>query len=657
MKLKNRVMMASTAICLSAAVAVTSIAATEHWNDNSSKTALSDEWAQYKAEWETIKTDYENVSLTPGADETKMNYAWYSKNADEAKVRISKSADMTKTMENENQENVYAEDVKEYTGTSKAYKEIDGVSYYANKVTVDDLEENTTYYYQCLVDGKWTKTENFKTGDSSSFTFMYVGDPQIGASKGQVPKGSGESGEKQSAEIAARNDAFSWNKTLKSAMNDHPNIDFIVSAGDQINNTGDDNGQECEYAGFLSADVLANVPIAATIGNHDSKFANYQNHFNVPNPYTEEQNATPAGNDYYYSYGDALFIVLNTNNYNVADHENLIKKAVASHKDAKWKIVTFHQDIYGSGYDHSDSDGIVLRTALTSLLDKYDIDVVLQGHDHTYSRSYMLTSDGQQHTQYTADNIKSEYTNIKDYEAAKGDGSQDAETLASKKEFLDQNLCYKIVDRTQGSINNPEGVLYMEANSATGSKYYNLISTQQDYIAARNQTWTPTYSVVNVTDDSFTIDTYDVNTGKKIDETFSITKKEEAAATPTATPAQTAAPAPTTAPTQTAAPTQTTAPAPTTTPSVTAKKTTAAVKVKSITLNKKKVTLKKGKTFTLKATVKPANAATTKVTFRTSNKKVAAVNAKGKIKAKKKGSAIITVKAGSKKAACKVKVK
>lgn len=128
MKLKNRVMMASTAICLSAAVAVTSIAATEHWNDNSSKTALSDEWAQYKAEWETIKTDYENVSLTPGADETKMNYAWYSKNADEAKVRISKSADMTKTTENENQENVYAEDVKEYTGTSKAYKEIDGDS-------------------------------------------------------------------------------------------------------------------------------------------------------------------------------------------------------------------------------------------------------------------------------------------------------------------------------------------------------------------------------------------------------------------------------------------------------------------------------------------------------------------------------------------------
>lgn len=62
----------------------------------------------------------------------------------------------------------------------------------------------------------------------------------------------------------------------------------------------------------------------------------------------------------------------------------------------------FHQDIYGSGYDHSDSDGIVLRTQLTPVIDKYDIDAVLQGHDHTYSRTYQLTSDSKAHNSYTA---------------------------------------------------------------------------------------------------------------------------------------------------------------------------------------------------------------------------------------------------------------
>lgn len=605
---KSRLFMSAAAACLAGTMAVTGFAATEHWNDNSGKKAISDEWSQWKTKWETIKTDYEKVSMVPGADATKLNYAWYSKKADEAKVRISTNVDMSKTTEADGS-NTYSENYKEFTGTSKEYKKIDDVTYYANKVTITELKENTTYYYQCLVDGKWTSVKKFKTGDTSNFSFLYVGDPQIGASKGQTPT---ESSEAQSADIAARNDAFSWNKTLTAAISEHSDVDFIVSAGDQINNTGDDNGQEREYAGFLSADVLSNVPVAPTIGNHDSKFANYQNHFNVPNAYTEEQNATPAGNDYYYTYGDVLFIVLNTNNYNCADHEALIKKAEQAAPNAKWKIVTFHHDIYGSGYDHSDSDGIVLRTQLTTLLDKYDIDVVLQGHDHTYSRSYMLTSDGNTHTAYTKDNVKDEYLNVKDGK------TDDSAALSSKQEYLNQNLCYKIVDKTQGTINNPEGVLYMEANSATGSKYYNLISTQQDYIAERSQTWTPTYSVVNVTSDSFTINTYDVNTGDKIDNSFTITKKAEDKKDDT---------------------------------------TKDNVAVKSIKLNKTKVTLAKGKKVTLKATVAPSNATDKNVTFTSSNTKVATVNAKGVVTAKKAGKATITAKAGIKKATCKIVVK
>lgn len=605
---KSRLFMSAAAACLAGTMAVTGFAATEHWNDNSGKKAISDEWSQWKTKWETIKTDYEKVSMVPGADATKMNYAWYSKTADEAKIRISTNVDMSKTTEADGS-NTYSENYKEFTGTYKEYKKIDDVTYYANKVTITELKENTTYYYQCLVDGKWTSVKKFKTGDTSNFSFLYVGDPQIGASKGQTPT---ESSEAQSADIAARNDAFSWNKTLTAAISEHSDVDFIVSAGDQINNTGDDNGQEREYAGFLSADVLSNVPVAPTIGNHDSKFANYQNHFNVPNAYTEEQNATPAGNDYYYTYGDVLFIVLNTNNYNCADHEALIKKAEQAAPNAKWKIVTFHHDIYGSGYDHSDSDGIVLRTQLTTLLDKYDIDVVLQGHDHTYSRSYMLTSDGNTHTAYTKDNVKDEYLNVKDGK------TDDSAALSSKQEYLNQNLCYKIVDKTQGTINNPEGVLYMEANSATGSKYYNLISTQQDYIAERSQTWTPTYSVVNVTSDSFTINTYDVNTGDKIDNSFTITKKVEDKKDDT---------------------------------------TKDNVAVKSIKLNKTKVTLSKGKKVKLKATVAPSNATDKNVTFTSSNTKVATVNAKGVVTAKKAGKATITAKAGTKKATCKIVVK
>ena len=59
-----------------------------------------------------------------------------------------------------------------------------------------------------------------------------------------------------------------------------------------------------------------------------------------------------------------------------------------------------HQDIYGTGLDHSDTDGMILRTQLTPIFDANDIDVVLQGHDHTYSRSKLLYGDGQTHGTY-----------------------------------------------------------------------------------------------------------------------------------------------------------------------------------------------------------------------------------------------------------------
>ena len=105
--------------------------------------------------------------------------------------------------------------------------------------------------------------------------------------------------------------------------------------------------------------MLASLPVATTIGNHDSLNPDYTYHFNNPN-----------GGDYYYSYGPGLFIVLNTNNYNAAEHEQAIAEAVAAYPDAKWRVVTIHQDIYGSGLDHSDTDGMILRTQLTPIFDE-----------------------------------------------------------------------------------------------------------------------------------------------------------------------------------------------------------------------------------------------------------------------------------------------
>lgn len=86
---------------------------------------------------------------------------------------------------------------------------------------------------------------------------------------------------------------------------------------------------------------------------------------------------------------------------------------------------------------------------------------------------------------------------------------------------------------------------------------------------------------------------------------------------------------------------------------LTVKKAPALKAIKNVPTKK---TITKGKTYTLKPQLYPSGAIA-KITYTTSNKSVATVDSKGKITAKKKGTAVITVKAGKFTAKCKVTVK
>ena len=89
------------------------------------------------------------------------------------------------------------------------------------------------------------------------------------------------------------------------------------------------------------------------------------------------------------------------------------------------------------------------------------------------------------------------------------------------------------------------------------------------------------------------------------------------------------------------------------------KKATCTVTVKKaptgIKLNKSSKTLKKSKTFQIKVTMKPKSSASYKMSYTSSNTKVAKVSSKGKITALRKGKATITVKTFNKKTA-KIKI-
>ena len=517
MQIKKRLLVGGVCGALLIGTMVPALAATVHYNDGST-VGGSAEWTAWTEEWNTVATDYTQVSLTPGEDETELNFAWYSLDNGSAATPVVHFGTDRNSLQS-------------YTGTAGDVDTslTDGVAYHYNHVTVTGLEPNTTYYYTVEKNGVQTEVETYETQSFDTVKMLYVGNPQIGASKGQPQGGETLAAESGAANTAARNDAFGWNRTLEAALAQDPDVSFIISAGDQVNKTG--QAKEEEYAGYLSPDVLAGLPVATTIGNHDSLNADYMYHFNNPN--ATEYGATEAGGDYYYSYGNGLFIVLNTNNYNVAEHEQAIQDAIASDPNAAWRIVTIHQDIYGSGLDHSDTDGMILRTQLTPIFDEYDIDVVLQGHDHTYSRSKLLYGDGQTHGAYEfrLNEDGSDYDWDHAYDINENTQiplyPEDDAGQALLDDFQADNRCYTIETTVGNTVVNPNGTLYMSANSASGSKYYELISSQQDYIAQRSQNWLPSWSVITLSADSFSIDTYQLTADgqtEKIDETFTIRK-------------------------------------------------------------------------------------------------------------------------------------
>lgn len=472
------------------------------WTE-ASKTSAADngEWEKWCDEWEQIKNNPTQVSLTPGKDETELNFSWYSKKSNEKpRFKFGKKADL--------------KDGKEIEVTSE--EAVSG--YVSNKCIVTGLTENTTYYYSYTVDGKWSEPVSYRARSTKEFDILFVGDPQIGSSSGNIATGSET---EQGQDKATRNDSFNWNNTINTALKDNPNISFMISAGDQIQSRDKKNPSktydknEIEYAGYLSADALKSLPVATTIGNHDAPSGNYSYHFNNPN--ASELGETVAGGDYYYTYGNTLFMVLNTNNYNIAEHKEFIEKAVSENKDARWKVVTLHQDIYGSGEHSNEPEIVSLRYSLVPIFEDNDIDVVLTGHDHAYSRSHILSGGYKEKDE-------SKLLSEDDFEKY-FDG--EVESDEKYEEYLKYVEDKKAVEATKGDINNvvdPEGILYMTANSASGSKYYDLVTRKQSYIASRWQEDVPTYSTIHISDTEFSISTYRTDNGEKIDDTFKITK-------------------------------------------------------------------------------------------------------------------------------------
>ncbi len=224
------------------------------------------------------------------------------------------------------------------------------------------LTPSTLYAYRVGDGTNWSEWIHFRTASDKPepFTFIYFGDAQN--------------------EIKSL-----WSRAIRSAYSDAPRARFMIHAGDLINNANTDaQWGEWHAAGGW---VNAMMPSLPTPGNHEysgtprALSGHWRPQFTLP------ENG-PAGLEetcYYVDYQGVRIISLNTEEK--TDVQIPWLERVLAANPNRWTVLTFHRPMFSSAKGR---DNKALREAWMPVFDKYKVDLVLQGHDHTYARSRNL---------------------------------------------------------------------------------------------------------------------------------------------------------------------------------------------------------------------------------------------------------------------------
>ncbi len=173
--------------------------------------------------------------------------------------------------------------------------------------------------------------------------------------------------------------------------------DFYLHTGDICQSTA----KEESWTAMVgeNADYLTKTPLMIAAGNHDVSAYSLFHHFHLDLP---EQADTSEGFYYSFDYGNAKFIVLNTNELTKTstlkeDQFDWLLKTLEENTQT-WTIVYMHVPMFSVGKWGSDptrnGPSIALRGQLASVFAAYGVDLVIQGHDHTVSKTHPYGKKG-----------------------------------------------------------------------------------------------------------------------------------------------------------------------------------------------------------------------------------------------------------------------
>lgn len=257
------------------------------------------------------------------------------------------------------------------------------------------------------------------------------------------------------------------NRTIAGMMSKSPEI--IIATGD----LSYERQPDCWFSLISPLDTGNKFKI--TIGEHDigdgpAKYQRYLERFNLTKPF------------YSFDYQNVHFLVMATaknkkvpymNDSEQYEFVNQDLKKAHSNKSIDWIVVSTFRPFYSSNTTHPGLDK--LQDTYHRLFEKYDVDIVLQGHNHNYQRTYpLLFNEDRPPTAVITDTSEEKYKDVKgQIFITVGTGGQDLYDITGQAPFVAEQFLH------HGFLN----VDVTESGSKlTATFYENIEMTDKDHI-------------------------------------------------------------------------------------------------------------------------------------------------------------------------------
>ncbi|HSQ59176.1 MAG TPA: metallophosphoesterase [Acidobacteriota bacterium] len=257
----------------------------------------------------------------------------------------------------------YSTDLFNYTAVN------DGLVSTNHAVTLNGLTPEDLYFYR-VTDGANVLSSDedyFIAPPATTFPFQFIALGDLGAATAEQ------------IAIAARADSVVADLGILTG-------DIIYEAGEAANFTP-------QYFDVYRP-TIARIPFYTALGNHDVGTSNgqpYLDAFHLPT-----NSATGTERYYSFDYSNAHFVCLEVVNENTTPDATMLNwlddDLAASTK--LWKFVYFHVPAYSNGGGHGGD--ATIAAALEPIFLAHGVDIVFQGHNHFYTRTYPLVGGVEQ---------------------------------------------------------------------------------------------------------------------------------------------------------------------------------------------------------------------------------------------------------------------